>query len=54
MKRLILIWMLLSSVIATSPGNKETVIDQPEEIEVKLDNLAVSLDSIKTILDESN
>ena len=48
MKRLILILMLLSSVIATSPGSKETVIHEPEEIEVKLDNLAVSLDSIKT------
>jgi len=54
MKRVILILMLLSWVIATSSGNKGEVKEQKEELDVKLDNLAVSLDSIKMVLDESN
>ena len=54
MKKVILLLILLSYVMVTSSGNRELVKDNPVDIKVKLDNLAVSLDSIKTILDESN
>lgn len=54
MKKLIVLLMLLSFVSATSSGKKEYKVIEKIDIYDKLDNLALSLDSLKQSLNETN